>query len=635
MNDKLKYIVTSILLSSLFAVLYTGCKSDSIEINALPFQENEGDNWGLISTSGKIEIPSGSFTRQPSAVVNGMFSLPDEKGYYQLYELKHPTHPTSARRFAQIGHFFEDVTLAQEFPDSPILIIDRKGQSINNIGISLHYDIVLAHNFAEGRALFCTRKGKYGYMDTRGNILIPPIYDQAYDFHEGLALTGNTNDKGETSYQLIDLSGNVRIQIQDTPALLDPQPACGLIKYNNCQSGQCCYLSTTGKEGIFLPDSIREAFRFRHNAAIIHTDHGAGLIDREGKLLIAPTYEEGFIVGNDRVCLRIGNEWQLTDFEGNSLGEAKKSYERISTFYPSELAIVRSGTQCRWMNRQGKPADNRTYHCIAEDPSALQLVPQVFVRRNTKTKNEENSSVNRSEKTETVSAPSSAMISSSPSTMTSSSEKNSQSNEPSAGNPHTTCIISCDEWKNIGKQNPFYAEARKILSGKLAETDAENRQVILNYVEHLRTSYTTKDIDFLTQLFSEEALIIVGKVIRSTPRTDGKYLPQHQVEYNIKSKHTYLERLKVLFKQNKEINLQFSDFKIMRHPTQEGLYGVTLRQKYSSDLYSDDGYLFLLWDFRDEATPLIHVRTWQPRMLDDRTPLPEEEIFNIRNFNLQ
>ena len=512
-------------------------------------------------------------------------------------------------------------TLAQEFPDSPILIIDRKGQSINNIGISLHYDIVLAHNFAEGRALFCTRKGKYGYMDTRGNILIPPIYDQAYDFHEGLALTGNTNDKGETCYQLIDLSGNVRIQIQDTPALLDPQPSCGLMKYNNCQSGQCCYLSTTGKEGLFLPDSIREAFRFRHNAAIIHTDHGAGLIDRQGKLLIAPTYEEGFIAGNDRVCLRIGNEWRLTDFEGNILGETGKSYERISTFYPSGLAIASSGTQCQWIDRQGKSTDSRTYHCIAEDLSALQLAPQVFVRKNTKTENEKRISKNIPEKTEKVSS--------------STSEEKAKSTLPSAGNSHTTCIVNNDEWKNIGKQNPFYAEASKILSGKLTETDAENRQVILNYVEHLRTSYTTKDIDFLTQLFSEEALIIVGKVIRSTPQTDGKYLPQHQVEYNIKSKRTYLERLKILFRQNKEINLQFSDFKIMRHPTQEGLYGVTLRQKYSSDLYSDDGYLFLLWDFRDEATPLIHVRTWQPRMLDDRTLLPEEEIFNIRNFNLQ
>lgn len=197
------------------------------------------------------------------------------------------------------------------------------------------------------------------------------------------------------------------------------------------------------------------------------------------------------------------------------------------------------------------------------------------------------------------------------------------------------CTINNKEWKNISKQNPFYAEASKILSGKLPEKDADNRRVILNYVEHLRTSYTTKDIDFLTQLFSEEALIIVGKVIRNAPKMDGEYLSKDQVEYNIKSKRAYLERLKVLFKQNKKIKLKFSDFKIMRHPTQQGLYGVTLRQKYSSDLYSDDGYLFLLWDFRDETTPLIHVRTWQPSMLDDQTPLPEKEIFNIRNFNLQ
>ena len=28
---------------------------------------------------------------------------------------------------------------------------------------------------------------KFGYIDTKGNIVIPPIYDDAYDFHEGLA----------------------------------------------------------------------------------------------------------------------------------------------------------------------------------------------------------------------------------------------------------------------------------------------------------------------------------------------------------------------------------------------------------------------------------------------------------------
>ncbi len=62
------------------------------------------------------------------------------------------------------------------------------------------------------------------------------------------------------------------------------------------------------------------------------------------------------------------------------------------------------------------------------------------------------------------------------------------------------------------------------------------------------------------------------------------------------------------------------------------IYGVTLRQKYSCDQYSDDGYLFLLWDFRDASMPLIHVRTWQP------TPeivAGNDEVIEIGDFNLE
>lgn len=618
MNGKLIHIIFTIL-SSVLMLLCSGCRQCSIGINALPFQENAGDNWGLIATNGEIKVHSGSFTRQPSAVVNGMFSLPDEEGYYQLYQLEHPTQPVSAQRFVQIGHFFEEVTLAQEFPDSPILIIDRKGKIVNDIGISLHYDIVLAHNFAEGRSLFCTRNGKYGFTDTQGKIVISPIYDQAYDFHEGVALVGNINNKGEMCYQLIDPFGKICSNIQITPSLLDQQFSCGLMKYSNRLNGRCCYLNPEGETKIFLPDSVKESFRFYHNAAIIQGDHGIGLINKQGELLIAPEYEDGFIADNDRICLRISNKWQLSDFRGN-IKETDKSYDRITVFYPSGLAIAYSDKHSLWIDREGKELDGKQYSRIAEDPSALQLTPQIFTRKNVKTATTEEKTENKKRES---------------STYDSTPLKEERKMVTTTEKTDAICTINNKEWKNISKQNPFYAEASKILSGKLPEKDADNRRVILNYVEHLRTSYTTKDIDFLTQLFSEEALIIVGKVIRNAPKMDGEYLSKDQVEYNIKSKRAYLERLKVLFKQNKEIKLKFSDFKIMRHPTQQGLYGVTLRQKYSSDLYSDDGYLFLLWDFRDETTPLIHVRTWQPSMLDDQTPLPEKEIFNIRNFNLQ
>lgn len=611
MNEKLFRNELQIILSMILILLCIGCRPTFPAIDALPFQQEAEGNWGLISTDGQVKVICGTFSKQPSAVINGMFSLPDEEGFYQLYHIDYPSQPVSIQRFAHIGHFFEEVTLAQEFPDSPILIINRKGKTVNDIGISLHYDIVLAHNFSEGRALFCTRKGKFGYMDTKGLITIPPVYDQAFDFHEGSALVGNSNEAGEMSYQLIDRNGNAKASVQVVSSLLDQRFCNGLLMYSHRTNGKYGYLNPQGETEIYLPDSIREASRFYHNAAIIRNSRGsAGLINRKGELLIAPEYEDGWIVGKNRVCLKKENQWILSDFKGSETHPIQTD-EPIITFYPSELAIAQLGKSYFWIDREGKPTNDNRYAKIVEDASALQKIPQVFIRK----------SAEQPQETDTCSKPNAKSCPEVPRKENAQKENN--------------YILNTQEWKNISKRSPFYEEAKKVLAGKLSETDAENRRMILNYVEHLRTSYTTKDIDFLEQLFSEEALIIVGKVIRNAPKREGQYLLQEQVQYNVKSKRAYLDRLKILFKRNKEIKLKFSDFKIMRHPTQDGIYGVTLRQGYSSDLYSDDGYLFLLWDFRDEASPLIHVRTWQPSMLNDQTPLPEKDIFNIRNFNLQ
>ena len=185
--------------------------------------------------------------------------------------------------------------------------------------------------------------------------------------------------------------------------------------------------------------------------------------------------------------------------------------------------------------------------------------------------------------------------------------------------------------RKMARSNPFYNEAAKILGGKLTVDDAQRRRVILNYCEHFRTAYTTKDIDFLRQVFSEQALIIVGNVVRTKAGSEGKFMPASRVEYNIRTKKEYISRLSKAFAANKNISVKFSDFRIMRHPTMDGIYGVSLRQQYKSDRYADDGYLFLLWDFRNESMPLIHVRTWQPA----ETISDDNEVMNIRDFNLE
>ena len=191
-------------------------------------------------------------------------------------------------------------------------------------------------------------------------------------------------------------------------------------------------------------------------------------------------------------------------------------------------------------------------------------------------------------------------------------------------------VLSQVSLKQMAQSNPFYKEASKIIQGKLSESDAKCRQMILNYCEHFRTAYTTKDIDFLRQVFSDKALIIVGNVVK--PIANGnKIQAESKVTYAIHSKHDYINRLSKVFAANKKIEVHFSDFRIMRHPTMTGIYGVTLRQQYKSDRYGDDGYLFLLWDFRDKSMPLIHIRTWQPA----RTVGDKEDIISIQDFNLQ
>lgn len=179
------------------------------------------------------------------------------------------------------------------------------------------------------------------------------------------------------------------------------------------------------------------------------------------------------------------------------------------------------------------------------------------------------------------------------------------------------------------RNHPYRNEAVKVLSGRLPVTDSLRRRNILTYCEHFRRAYDTKDIDFLSQVFSDNALIIVGHTVR-TGRKEG-IAGNEKVQYSIRSKQEYLERLSKIFNSNQKIKVRFSDFHIMRHPTVDGIYGVSLRQKYSSGTYADEGYLFLLWDFRNESRPKIHVRTWQTgKSLEEG-----EEPIEMSDFNLE
>lgn len=168
----------------------------------------------------------------------------------------------------------------------------------------------------------------------------------------------------------------------------------------------------------------------------------------------------------------------------------------------------------------------------------------------------------------------------------------------------------------------------KVMSSALTVDDVIRRQLILEYVERFRNAYNLKDLDFLETIFSDDALIITGKVVKRV-KSEVR-ISNTDIVYKKQNKKEYLTGLANVFKANKRINVVFDEIKVTRHPAKEDFYGVTLKQGWTSDRYSDIGYLFLLWDFTNEEAPQIHVRTWQP----DAFIEAGGEVFSVDDFDI-
>lgn len=153
-----------------------------------------------------------------------------------------------------------------------------------------------------------------------------------------------------------------------------------------------------------------------------------------------------------------------------------------------------------------------------------------------------------------------------------------------------------------------------------------SRFIILQFMEDYQTAYFLKRLGYLEQIFSDNAIIITGTVLKkaSSKPNDGVLLNlgsigKDKVKYTQHTKKEYIGRMRRHFKGRRYIHLTFEDnttelVNIPRLP--EGtVFVIQIRQLYTSPVYSDRGYLTLSLDTSQEL-PVIRVRLWEPEMKD-------------------
>ena len=143
---------------------------------------------------------------------------------------------------------------------------------------------------------------------------------------------------------------------------------------------------------------------------------------------------------------------------------------------------------------------------------------------------------------------------------------------------------------------------KSIMNDSRTVTDTRERMEILKFIEEMRGYYLSKNIEALTTIYSDSALIVENGFMH-TSKTDWN------VPYNEK-KGRYLDNLKELFNRGMFVEVHFDRISIVRHHAKRQYIGATLHQtvKDNSQL---DGWLFMLWDFEKPDQPVIHVHTWQ------------------------
>ena len=126
-----------------------------------------------------------------------------------------------------------------------------------------------------------SEKVRYGYVDKKGKLVIPTVYNEAYAFAEGFGLV----KKGDKTY-FIKPDGKIAFDVSNNDENHAFSEGYAVAKKN----GKWGYLAPTGKFAI--EPQYDDAFGFSEGLASVAKDGKYGFIDKNNKVVIPFDYEE-------------------------------------------------------------------------------------------------------------------------------------------------------------------------------------------------------------------------------------------------------------------------------------------------------------------------------------------------------
>lgn len=297
----------------------------SIKVDYLPFKMEKGERWGMLKPDGTALFKD-EFEDTPSPCINGVFFIRNDKGFTLYTASEKPKPIKNCENLKYVGIMSEG-----------IIPIVAKGERIKYVDINGNEKFTLkpyknkeiigvSPFFTDGLAVIETSDGKKGYINTLGEVVIEPKYDEAYRFSFGRALVTKEKDGESSEYRyIIDTKGNIIKKLGDNVELESPFDGKYFIA---SKDERVVLLNDKGEITKKFPSKVKEVQQVLKNDSYIYLndENEYGVNDKNDEIIIRAKYKHVRPLENNYylvIYYNSNDEYKINiiDNEGNIVKE--------------------------------------------------------------------------------------------------------------------------------------------------------------------------------------------------------------------------------------------------------------------------------------------------------------------------
>ena len=217
-------------------------------------------------------------------------------------------------------------------------------------------------DFHDGLAAVWLHNKKWGFVNEKGTLVIPAVFDEAYSFDEGVSRVVR-NDL----YGLIDKKGKFIVPCQYKS--IGPCVG-GFLSVQDVETDKKGFIDKTGK--IVVPIKYDSVDRFFDGMALVYKRNaGCGYVDATGKEVIPLQYADGWAFEQGTVPVKKNDKWGFINKKNKPL--TSFVYDDAQPF-EGGYSVVTKDDKKGFVNPQGKEMVPLVYENVEKFSEGLAAV---------------------------------------------------------------------------------------------------------------------------------------------------------------------------------------------------------------------------------------------------------------------